>query len=135
MIGVWMDSYSNGPGTNPHFYRTWRITPALHSLKQEVVGDVTRILWVVMTTIGLVLLIACTNIANLLMVRAESRQQELSIRAALGAGRARIARELLIESVSWTHWRRTGRGRGRRGLASSGRYRSRPSAPPQRDLS
>lgn len=99
LLPVWMNSYSNGPGTDPHFYETWKITPALHSLKQEVVGDVTRILWVVMATIGLVLLIACTNIANLLLVRAEARQQELSIRAALGAGRSRIARELLIESV------------------------------------
>jgi len=98
-IYIWMDTFSNGPGTNPHFYETWRITPALHSLKQEVVGSIRSVLWVVMATIGLVLVIACTNVANLLLVRAESRQQELSIRAALGAGRARIARELLIESV------------------------------------
>jgi len=99
MLPIWMDSFSNGPGTNPHFYARWHITPNLHSLKQEVVGNVVTVLWVVMTTIGLVLLIACTNVANLLLVRAEGRQQELSIRAALGAGRARIARELLIESV------------------------------------
>jgi predicted permease len=100
LIPVWMDSWSNGPGTNPHFYERWRITPSLRSLKQQVIGSVGSVLWVVMATVGLVMLIACTNVANLLLVRAESRHQELSIRAALGAGRMRIARELLIESIS-----------------------------------
>ena len=100
LIKVWMDSWTNGPGTNPHWYEQWRIMPAFRPLKQEVVGDVSKLLWVVMATIGLVMLIACTNVANLLLVRAESRQQELSIRAALGAGRARIARELLVESLA-----------------------------------
>jgi putative ABC transport system permease protein len=99
LIGVWMNSWSNGPGTNPHYYEKWRITPAFRSLKQLVIGNISGVLWVVMATVGLVMLIACTNVANLLLVRAESRQHELSIRAALGAGRSRIARGLLVESV------------------------------------
>jgi len=100
LIPVWMDSWSNGPGTNPHYYETWRITPGFRSLKQQVIGSIGGVLWVVMATVGLVMLIVCTNVANLLLVRAESRHQELSIRAALGASRMRIARELLIESVA-----------------------------------
>jgi len=99
LIPVWMDSWSNGPGTNSNFYEVWKITPGFRPLKQRVIGDVGGVLWVVMATVGLVMLIACTNVANLLLVRAESRQQELAVRAALGAGRARIARELLTESV------------------------------------
>jgi predicted permease len=100
MLLLWMDSWSNGPGTDPHWYVNWRITPNLRPLKQEVIGNVASVLWVVMATIALVMLIACANLANLLLVRAEERQLELSIRAALGAGWARIARELLLESVS-----------------------------------
>ena len=120
LIPVWMDSWSNGPGTNPHYYETWRITPGFRSLKQQVIGSIGGVLWVVMATVGLVMLIVCTNVANLLLVRAESRHQELSIRTALGASRMRIARELLIESISLgvvrrrdCHWGGLG------GLASS----------------
>ena len=99
LLPVWMDSWSNGPGTNGHIYETWRITPALRPLKQDVVGNISDVLWVVMGTIGLVMLIACANVTNLLLVRAEARQQELAVRAALGAGWGRIVRELLVESV------------------------------------
>jgi predicted permease len=99
MLPIWMDSFTNGPGSNPHIYEAWRITPLLRPLKQEVVGNVSDVLWVVMGTLGLVLLIACANVTNLLLVRVESRQQELAVRAALGAGWTRIVRGLLVESM------------------------------------
>jgi predicted permease len=100
LLNVWMDSWSNGPNTDPHWYLQWKITPALQPLKDTVVGGIQTVLWVVMATIGVVMLIACTNVANLLLVRADARQQELAVRSALGAGRWRIARELLLESVT-----------------------------------
>ena len=99
MLPIWMDSWSNGPGSNPHIYETWKITPMIRPLKQEVIGNVGELLWVVMGTIGVVLLIACANVANLMLVRVEARQQELAVRAALGAGWTRIVRGLLVESV------------------------------------
>jgi predicted permease len=99
MLPIWMDSWSNGPGTNPHIYETWKITPTIRPLKQEVLGNVSEVLWVVMATIGLVMMIACANVTNLLLVRVESRQQELAVRAALGASWTRIVRGLLVESV------------------------------------
>ena len=87
------------PGGSVKMFEEARITPNVRSLKDDLVGDVRTVLWVLMGTISMVLLIACANVANLLLVRAESRQQELAIRTALGAGTGRIARELLLESV------------------------------------
>ena len=99
MLPIWMDSWSNGPGLNPHIYETWKITPMIRPLKQQVIGNVGELLWVVMGTIGVVMLIACANVTNLLLVRVEARQQELAVRTALGASRTRIVRGLLVESV------------------------------------
>ena len=100
LLNVWMDSWTNGPGSDPHFYLNWKITPAFRPMKDAVVGSVGNVLWVVMGTIGVVMLIVCTNVANLLLVRADARRQELQVRAALGAGRWRVARELLLESLT-----------------------------------
>ena len=87
------------PGFSLKMLEEAKLAPHIRSLKEDLVGQISTVLWVLMGTIGMVLLIACANVANLLLVRAEGRQQELAIRAALGAGRAEIARELLIESV------------------------------------
>jgi predicted permease len=100
MLGIWLEAWPAPPGFTNALFVTARFAPKLQPLKQEVVGDIGTTLWVLMGTIGLVLLIACANVANLLLVRAEGRQQELAIRAALGAGWGRIARELLVESMT-----------------------------------
>ena len=87
------------PGFNEHIFERARIGPNVRPFAKDLIGDVGSVLWVLMGTVGLVLLIACANVANLMLVRAETRQQELAIRSALGAGWNRIAGELLSESV------------------------------------
>ena len=99
MLPIWLKAWPAPPGLDRKVFETARISPALTPLKQDIVGDITNTLWVLMGTIGVVLLIACANVANLLLVRVEGRQQELATRAALGAGWRRIARELLQESL------------------------------------
>jgi predicted permease len=99
LLPLSFERFEAPPGFNKKMFGEARIAPRLRPFKQDLVGDVGSVLWVLMGTIVLVLLIACANVANLLLVRVEGRQQELAVRVALGASWGRIARELLLESV------------------------------------
>jgi len=100
MIGIALDKIPPPTEISIQMMREIGLAPNARPLMNDLLGDIGSRLWVVMATIGVVLLIACANVANLLLVRAEGRTQELAVRAALGAGRGRLARELLVESVS-----------------------------------
>ena len=99
MLPITLDTFPPPPGLSLDLLKNARLAPYLLPLKQDVVGNVGLLLWVLMGGIGMVLLIACANVANLLLVRTEGRQHELALRAALGAGRWRIAALLLWESA------------------------------------
>jgi putative ABC transport system permease protein len=99
MIPMVTTEFPPPPGFSARLFEAAHIQPSLRPLRQDVIGDLGKVLWVLMASIGVVLLIACANVANLLLVRAEGRQQELAIRTALGADSGHIAREFLIESV------------------------------------
>jgi predicted permease len=100
MLPIWLDAWPvvPGAGLTKEAIANWRMTPIVRPLKDDLVGSVASTLWVLMGAIGAVLLVACANIANLMLVRADARRAELAMRAALGAGPKRIARELLVES-------------------------------------
>ena len=99
MLPIVNRSFPAPEGFSPKLFEQARIAPNLRPLKQDVVGDIGKVLWVLMGSIAMVLMIACANVANLLLVRVDGRRQELAIRAALGAGWGRIATELMFESV------------------------------------
>ena len=99
LLPITFRSFPAPDGFSPEIFQKAKITPNLRPLKQDVVGDVGKVLWVLMGSIAMVLLVACANVANLLLVRVEGRRQELAIRSALGAAWGRTAGELLFESL------------------------------------
>ena len=99
LLPIAMRSFPAPEGFSAAIFEKVQIRPNLRPLKNDVVGDIGNMLWVLMGSIAVVLLVACANVANLLLVRVEGRRQELAVRSALGAGRGRIALELLYESA------------------------------------
>jgi predicted permease len=99
LIPIAIRSFPAPEGFDAKIFESAKIVPSLRPLKKDVVGDIGNVLWVLMISIGMVLLVACANVANLLLVRVEGRRQELAIRAALGAGWRRVAADLMFESV------------------------------------
>src|SRR6185437_7628569 len=100
MLPIVNRTFQPPPGFSVKLFENARIAPDFQPFKHAVTGDIGTVLWVLMGSICIVLLIACANVANLLLIRGEARHLELAIRAALGASWARIAAELLFESLT-----------------------------------
>ncbi len=98
MIPIAIDSFPAGRGITKEQVRRQGLAASPKFLRDAVVGNVGDTLWVLMGTIGLVLLIACANVMNLFLVRNEGRQRELALRSALGASRFRIVSGLFTEA-------------------------------------
>ena len=102
LVYLWGGSWPMPPGyegRGPRPFDSWHFSSVAQPLKESVVDSVANVLWVLMATIAIVMLIACANVANLVLVRAEGRQQEFALRLALGAGSRRLIRDWLLESV------------------------------------
>jgi predicted permease len=99
MIPMVNRKFSPPPGFSVRLFEQAGIKATLRPLKSDLIGELGKVLWILAASIGVVLLIACANVANLLLVRAESRQQELATRKALGATTGNLASALLTESV------------------------------------
>jgi predicted permease len=98
ILPIYIDKYMRPiPAANPD---ALQMQPAVRPLKEDVVGNIGEVLWVLLGSISILLLIACANVANLLLVRTETRGTELAVRTALGAGTGHLARALMTESLT-----------------------------------
>jgi putative ABC transport system permease protein len=99
MIPLILERFPLPPGFSRDQFEAMRLEPNVRPLSADVTGDTGRVLWILLGTVSIVLLIACANVANLFLVRAEAREQELAVRVALGASRGRVARQFLAETM------------------------------------
>ena len=96
MFPILKETFPPTPGVDP---QAFRLEPNVKPLKDTFVADLDKVLWVLMGTIGMLLAVACANVANLHLVRTQGRAQELALQSALGASRGRIVLAILRESV------------------------------------
>jgi predicted permease len=99
MIPLIVEQFPVRGGMTREMWDDVRLAPNVRPLAEDVIGDMRRPLWILLGTVSLVLVLAWTNVANLLLVRAETRQREFAVRGALGASRGRIASALLAEGL------------------------------------
>jgi predicted permease len=99
LLPIALRSFPAPEGFSADTFENAQLAPDLHPLKQDVIGNIGALLWVLMGSIAIVLLVACANVANLLLVRVEGRRHELAIRYALGAGPGHITAAILVESL------------------------------------
>lgn len=94
------DNFRLPPGFSRQMWDDVKLGPLVRPLAEDVVGDIGNVLWILLGTVAIVLLVACANVANLFLVRAEGRQQELAVRTALGASRSQVIASLMSEALA-----------------------------------
>jgi predicted permease len=94
------DNFRLPPGFSRQMWDDVKLGPLVRPLAEDVIGDIGDVLWILLGTVAIVLLVACANVANLFLVRAEGRQQELAVRTALGASRRQVIASLMSEALA-----------------------------------